>query len=103
MGPILLSRLMDLTPAQDALLHIAFRIADENGWLMIDLDDLDAMLTYMEENKDELKKEYGRISSASIGAIRRAVMVLRDAGGDLFFGEPALDLKDLMRKDFGGR
>jgi hypothetical protein len=85
MGPILLSRLLDLTPTQDALLHIAFRIADENGWLMIDLDDLDAMLNWMEENKEELEKKYGRISSSSIGAIRRGLMVLRDAGGDLFF------------------
>jgi hypothetical protein len=62
---------MDLTPAQDALLHIAFQIADTNGWLMIDLDDLDAILSYMDENADSLKKDYGRINSSSIAAIRR--------------------------------
>ena len=100
MWPILLSRLLDLTKAQDALLHIAFSIADKNWWLMIDLDDLDAMLTYMEENKSILKKEYWTIASNSIWAIRRWVLVLKEAWWDLFFGEPALNLQDLMRKDF---
>lgn len=100
MGPILLSRLMNLSSTQDALLHIAFKIADDNGWLMLDLDDLQAMLNYMEENADILKKEYWNIASASIWAIRRWVLILQESWWDKFFWEPALDIKDIMRKDF---
>ena len=100
MGPILLSRLMWLSSTQDALLHIAFKIADDNGWLMLDLDDLQAMLNYMEENADTLKKEYWNIASSSIWAIRRGVLVLKESWWDVFFWEPALDIKDIMRKDF---
>jgi len=84
-GPILLSQLMDLSPTQDALLHIAFKIADDNGWLMLDLDDLQAMLNYMEENSDKLKKEYWNIASSSIWAIRRGILVLSQAWWDKFF------------------
>jgi len=102
MWPILLSRLMDLSETQDALLHIAFKIADDNWWLILDLDDLEAILSYMDENSKELKKDYGNINSSSIWAIRRDILVLREWGWENFFGEPALKLEDIMKRDFSG-
>ncbi len=99
MWPIMLSRLMDLSDTQDALLHIAFKIADDNAWLVLDLDDLEAVISYMDEHKKELRKEYWNISTTSIGSIRRDLLVLRWAWGDIFFGEPALKLSDIMRRD----
>ncbi|MDQ7009210.1 MAG: DUF853 family protein [Candidatus Gracilibacteria bacterium] len=102
MGPILLSRLLDLSETQDGLLHIAFKIADDNNWLVLDLDDLEAIISYMDENSKTLRKEYGNIGTSSIGAIRRDLLVLKKAGGDMFFGEPALRLDDLMKRDFSG-
>ena len=102
MWPILLSRLLDLSDTQDAILHIAFKIADDNGWLVLDLDDLEAVISYMDENSKTLRKEYWNIWTSSIWAIRRDILVLREWGWDVFFGEPALKLDDLMRKDFSG-
>ena len=100
MWPILLWKLMDLTEVQETILHIAFQIADDNGWLMIDLDDLLAMLVYMEENKDNLRKDYGNISTSSLWVVRRNVMVLKQQWWGQFFAEPALQLEHLMKKDF---
>jgi len=102
MWPILLSRLMDLSDTQDAILHMAFKIADDNWWLILDLDDLEAVIWYMDENSKELRKEYWNIWTSSIWAIRRDILVLREWGWDIFFGEPALKLDDLMKKDFSG-
>jgi len=100
MWPILLSRLMDLSDTQDALLHIAFKIADDNWWLILDLDDLEAIISYMDENSKELRKDYWNINTSSIWAIRRDIFVLREWGWDNFFGEPALKLEDIMKRDF---
>lgn len=103
MGPILLSRLMDLTEVQQGVLNIVFRIADDNGWLLIDLKDLRAMVRYVGEHNKEYATEYGNIATATIGAIQRALLALEDEGGDVFFGEPALDLNDWMMNDDKGR
>ena len=102
MGPDLLSRILDLTPAQEGVLNIIFRIADDKGLKLIDLKDLRAMVSYVDEHKKEFAVEYGNITTQSLGGISRALLPLEDQGGDLFFGEPALDLKDWMRCDENG-
>ncbi len=102
MGPLLLAALMDLNETQEGILYAAFRVADEQGMLMLDLKDLRAMLNWMKENAKELQDTYGNISSASVGAIQRRLLVLEEQGGDQFFGEPALRLEDLMQVDFSG-
>ncbi|MDD6467175.1 MAG: DUF853 family protein [Erysipelotrichaceae bacterium] len=102
MGPILLSRLLDLTEAQQGVLNIVFRIADDNGWLLIDLKDLRAMVRYVGDHAKEFATEYGNIATASIGAIQRSLLALEDEGGEIFFGEPALDLNDWLMKDDQG-
>ncbi len=99
MWPLLFSRILKLTDTQDALIHIAFKIADDNGWLLLDLDDMEAILSYMEENSKILRSEYWNIRSASIGSIRRNILVLREAGGWNFFWEVALLLEHIMKKD----
>jgi len=96
MGPLLLSRLMELSEAQEGILNIAFRVADEEGMLLLDLKDLRALLVWIGENSKELTLEYGNISTSAVGAIQRSLLVLENQGGDAFFGEPALELKDLM-------
>ncbi len=96
MGPLLLSRLMELSEAQEGILNIAFRLADEQGMLLLDLKDLRALLIWMGEHSKELTLEYGNISTSAIGAIQRSLLVLENQGGDAFFGEPALELKDLI-------
>ena len=101
MGPELLARILDLTPVQEGVLNIVFRIADDAGLLLIDLKDLRAMLNYVNDHRAELTK-YGNVASQSVGAILRALLPLEDQGGDLFFGEPALDLRDWMRTDLSG-
>lgn len=101
MGPMLLSRLMDLTDAQEGIMNIAFDIADDNEWPLIDLKDLRATLTFVSENRKELSLEYGNITSQSVGAIIRNLLVLEREGADQFFGEPALSLKDLIRSKDG--
>ena len=103
MGPVLLSRLLELTEAQEGALTIAFRLADEEGMDLLDLKDLQALLVFAGENADQLQLRYGNIAAASIGAIQRRLLVLEDQGGAGFFGEPALELADLMRCDADGR
>lgn len=103
MGPELLSRILGLTPAQEGILHIVFRIADDKGLLLIDLKDLRAMLTYVNEHRAEYMMTYGNITPQSVAAILRALLPLEQQGGDLFFGEPALDIRDWMRTDADGR
>ncbi|CUH77318.1 helicase HerA-like domain-containing protein [Tropicibacter naphthalenivorans] len=103
MGPLLLSRLLELSEAQEGILNIAFRVADEEGLALLDLDDLRAMLVWIGENRGDLQLRYGNISTSSIGAIQRRLLVLENQGGTSFFGEPALDLRDLMRVGQDGR
>jgi len=103
MGPLLLSRLLELTNAQEGVLNIAVRVADEDGMPLLDLKDLQAMLVWLGENRGELSLRYGNISTASIGAIQRQLLVLENQGGAQFFGEPALELTDIMRTDPDGR
>lgn len=103
MGPLLLSRLMDLNETQEGVLNIAFRIADEEGLMLLDLKDLRAMLLNLDERKDEISAKYGNVSTASIGAIQRRLLVLEDQGGANFFGEPALKIADFMRTHTDGR
>jgi len=103
MGPDLLSRILDLTPAQEGVMNIIFRIADDKGLKLIDLKDLRAMVSYVDEHKKDFAVEYGNITTQSLGGISRALLPLEDQGGDLFFGEPALDMADWMRCDENGR
>ena len=103
MGPELLSRILGLTSAQEGILHIAFRIADDKGLLLIDLKDLRALLNYVSEHRAEYMMTYGNITPQSVAAILRALLPLEQQGGDLFFGEPALDIRDWMRTDADGR
>ena len=103
MGPTLLGRLFGLTEIQTGVLNIVFRVADDNGLLLLDLKDLRAMLQYVGDNRAEFTTEYGNVSAASIGAIQRALLAFEDEGGDQFFGEPALDINDWMRTDAEGR
>ena len=99
MGPLLLARLFDLNDTQSAVLSLVFKIADDNGLLLLDLKDLQAMLQYVGNNAAQFQTAYGNISAASIGAVQRSLMTLEQQGGDKFFGEPALDLEDMMRTD----
>jgi DNA helicase HerA-like ATPase len=103
MGPLLLARLMGLNDTQEGVLSIAFHIADEEGLLLLDLDDLQAMLTECAERASEIATEYGNVSRASVGAIQRQLLQLRSQGGDHFFGEPALDIHDFLGVDNQGR
>ena len=103
MGPLLLSRLLELTEAQEGILNIAFRLADEQGLALLDMKDLQAFLVWLGENRAEVSLRYGNIAVASIGAIQRRLMVLENQGGTYLFGEPALELADLMRCDSNGR
>jgi DNA helicase HerA-like ATPase len=103
MGPLLLSRLMDLNDVQEGVLNIAFKVADEQGLLLLDLKDLRAMLAFLAEHADELTTRYGNVSKATIGTIQRQLLVLENQGGDKFFSEPALVLSDFMRTDRDGR
>ncbi|MDY6860540.1 MAG: helicase HerA-like domain-containing protein [Pseudomonadota bacterium] len=103
MGPLLLSRLLELSEAQEGVLNIAFRVSDEQGLPLLDLKDLQALLVWVGENRGDLSLRYGNVSTASIGAIQRRLLVLENQGGALLFGEPALDLADLMQCDADGR
>ena len=102
MGPLLLGRLMGLTPAQEGVLSIAFRVADEEGLLLLDLKDLQALLTNLAERSAELTARYGNVTRQSVGAIQRQLLQLESQGGDRFFGEPALSIEDFMRVDESG-
>ncbi|MGQ0287363.1 helicase HerA-like C-terminal domain-containing protein [Pasteurellaceae bacterium 22721_9_1] len=97
MGPMLLSRLLNLNPTQEGLLNILFRVADDKGLLLVDLKDLRAMLKYLADNAKQFQLEYGNISAASVGAIQRALLVLENEGADKLFGEPALNLEDWLQ------
>lgn len=103
MGPVLLARLMDLNEVQEGVLNIAFRVADEQGLLLLDLKDFRAMLAYVAEHAAELTAQYGNVSKATIGTIQRQLLVLENQGGTSFFGEPALNLADFIRTDRDGR
>ena len=103
MGPLLLSRLLGLTEAQEGVINVAFRVADEQGLPLLDLKDLQALLVWCGENAEALTLRYGNISKSSLGAIQRDLLVLENQGGDLLFGEPALELADVMTTDGDGR
>jgi uncharacterized protein len=103
MGPLLLARLMDLNEVQEGVLTIAFHVADKDGLLLLDLDDLQAMLVSCAERADELTVAYGNITKQSVGTIQRSLLQLRSQGGEHFFGEPALDMMDLIKLDDSGR
>lgn len=103
MGPLLLGRLLSLNDTQAGVLTMVFRIADDNGLLLLDLKDLRAMLEYVGNNASSFKTKYGNVSAASIGAIQRGLLSLEEQGGGQFFGEPALDLEDMMQTDGRGR
>ena len=103
MGPLLLARLLDLNDTQEGVLNIAFRIADEQKLLLLDLKDLRAILSFIAENAATLTTQYGNVTSATVGTIQRQLLVLENQKGDKFFGEPALDINDLMKTDRDGR
>jgi DNA helicase HerA-like ATPase len=103
MGPLLLSRLLQLSDAQEGVLNIAFAVADAEGLLLLDLDDLGADLTYLADNAKEIGTKYGNVAPATVGAIQRELLSLRSQGAAHFFGEPALRLEDLMRVGLDGR
>ncbi|SFR40278.1 hypothetical protein SAMN04488005_1474 [Yoonia tamlensis] len=97
MGPLLLARLLDLTDVQEGVLNVAFRVADEDGLALLDLKDLQALLVWVGQNAADLSLRYGNVGASSVGAIQRALLVLENQGGAALFGEPALDLADMMR------
>jgi uncharacterized protein len=103
MGPSLLGRIFELNDTQSGVLDIAFKLADDQGLLLLDLDDLRALLSFVADNRKEISTHYGLISAQSASAIQRALLTLEREGGDSLFGEPALDLADLLRTDLGGR
>jgi uncharacterized protein len=103
MGPLLLARLLNLNETQAGVLQLVFKIADDNGLLLLDLKDLRAMVQHVGENAKEFTTEYGNVSAASVGAIQRGLLTLEEQGGDQFFGEPMLDIADLMQTDEHGR
>jgi hypothetical protein len=103
MGPTLLSRVLELNDTQEGVLQVGFKAADDGGLLLLDLDDLRAMLTFLSENAKQISAQYGLVSPQSIAAIQRAVLKLEQDGGERFFGEPALDLADFIRQDMSGR
>ena len=103
MGPLMLSRLMGLTEAQEGALNIAFRIADEEGLALLDMADLRAMLADLADRGSAIRTQYGNVSAATIGAIQRALIVLEEQGGNHFFGEPALDIREFLRTTRDGR
>jgi DNA helicase HerA-like ATPase len=102
-GPLLLGRMLNLNEIQEAVLTVAFRVADDNGLLLLDIEDMRAMLKFVADNATEIGTTYGNVSSASIGAIQRSLLALEEQGGDRLFGEPALDLSDFLQTDPQGR
>src|SRR3546814_13809522 len=97
MGPLLLSRILGLNDTQEGVLHIAFRLADDEGMLLLDLKDLRALLVYVAGKASELRARYGNVSRARVGAVPRRLLVLEEQGGEPFFGEPALHISELLR------
>lgn len=102
-GPDLLARLLELTDVQAGVLTIVFKVADDNGWLLIDLKDLKAMVKYVADNAKDIRSTYGNVSPQSVGSIQRALLKLEDAGGDIFFGEPELDIFDWIQTNEEGK
>ena len=102
MGPLLLGRMLNLNETQDGVLNLVFKIADDNGLLLLDLKDLRAMLQYVGDNASEFTTQYGNVSAASVGAIQRGLMQIETQGGDKFFGEPMLNISDFMQTDSAG-
>jgi len=102
-GPALMSRMLELNDTQSGVMDITFKLADDHGLLLIDLDDLRALLNFVTENKTDISKQYGLVSPQSVAAIQRSLLRLEQDGGKQFFGEPALQLADLMRQDMSGR
>jgi DNA double-strand break repair helicase HerA and related ATPase len=102
MGPLMLARLLDLNETQEGVLAVAFEVADDQGLLLLDLKDLRALMNFVGERASELSIQYGRVSTASVGAIQRRLLALEQQGGEHFFGEPAFDIKELMRTDLSG-
>lgn len=102
MGPLLLSRMLGLNETQTGVLHIIFRIADDEHMLLLDLKDVKAMLAYVGENAGRYTLDYGNVAKSTVGAIQRAIAILEDQGGDIFFGEPALDIRDWFSTDDDG-
>lgn len=103
MGPTLLARVLELNDTQEGVLEIVFKLADDNGWLLLDLDDLRALLAFVADNSKDVSARYGLVSKASLAAVQRALLQLEQQGADRFFGEPALELPDIMRQDMSGR
>ena len=103
MGPLLLSRILNLNEIQSSVLSLVFKVADDSGLLLLDFKDLRAMVQFVGDQADQFKTQYGNISAASIGAIQRSLLTLGEQGGDKFFGEPALNLQDLMQTDADGK
>ncbi len=103
MGPTLLSNLLELNDTQEGVMQVAFSVADDEGLLLLDLKDLRAMLNWVGDNAAALERSYGRIARASVSAILRRLLVLEEAGGEIFFGEPAIRVEHLMQTDFSGR
>jgi DNA helicase HerA-like ATPase len=103
MGPLLLSRLLELNETQEGVMNIMFRVAEDEGMAMLDLADLRSMAINVGERSKELSMKYGNVASASVGAIQRRLLVLEEQGADQFFGEPALDIADLMKTTYDGR
>jgi len=103
MGPTLLNRILELNDVQSGVLDIAFKLADDQGLLLLDLDDLRALLNFVAANKADISQKYGLVSPQSVAAIQRSLLRLEQDGGDVFFGEPALALADILRQDMSGR
>jgi DNA helicase HerA-like ATPase len=103
MGPLLLSRILNLNEIQSGVLSLVFKIADDNGLLLLDLKDLRAMAQFVGDNADQFKTQYGNISAASVGAIQRNLLILEEQGGNKFFGEPALNIQDFIQADSNGK
>ena len=102
-GPLLLSTMLDLNDTQEGVMHVAFRVADDEGLLLLDTKDLRAMLDWLAQNRKEVSRQYGNVSPSSIAAIQRRLLVVEDSGGELFFGEPAFKLSSLLSKGYSGR
>jgi len=102
-GPVLLGRILELNDIQVGTLEISFKLADDQGLLLLDMDDLRSLLNFIADNREEVSKEYGLVSTQSIAAIQRALLTLEREGGTSFFGEPALELNDMLRTDLSGR
>ncbi len=103
MGPTLLARVLELNDTQQGVLEVVFKLADDNGWLLLDLDDLRALLNHVSDNTKDISRQYGLVAKSSLGAVQRSLLQLEQQGAEHFFGEPALDLKDIMRQDMSGR